>query len=182
MVIRLFMPKGRDAFSQFDGSYLPATHFVHSTAMAVVTVSHFVTDVFALRIVTASGNHRESRNVRDEQPFREILAERGVAVDHASLNRWIVRYLPLIAAQTQLHKGSTARSCRVDETYIKVCGQWTYLYRAVDREGQTLDVMRSERRNLGAARRFFKNAIASNGVPHKIVIDKSEAIWLVCGQ
>ena len=64
---------------------------------------------------------------------------------------------------------------RVDETYIKVRGQWTYLYRAVDRDGQTLDFMLAERRNLGAARRFFKKAIAANGVPDKIVIDKSGA-------
>ncbi|MBC8719734.1 IS6 family transposase [Ochrobactrum sp. Marseille-Q0166] len=107
--------------------------------------------------------------------LQEILAERGIAVDHATLNRWVVRYSPLIAAQAQLHKGPTARSWRVDETYIKVRGQWTYLYRAVDREGQTLDFMFSEHRNLGAARPFFKKAITSNGVPHKIVIDKSGA-------
>lgn len=58
---------------------------------------------------------------------------------------------------------------------MKVKGRWTYLYPAVDRDGQTLDFMLSERRNLGAARRFFKKAIASNGVPDKIVIDKGGA-------
>ncbi|WP_244430478.1 MULTISPECIES: IS6 family transposase [Brucella] len=107
--------------------------------------------------------------------LQEILAERGIAVDHATLNRWVVRYSPLIAAQAQSRKRPTARSGRVDETYIKVRGQWTYLYRAVDRDGQTLDFMLSERRNLAAARRFFKKAIAANGVPDKIVIDKSGA-------
>ncbi|KAB2665845.1 IS6 family transposase [Brucella tritici] len=107
--------------------------------------------------------------------LQEILAERGIAVDHATLNRWVVRYSPLIAAQAQSRKRPTARSWRVDETYIKVRGQWTYLYRAVDRDGQTLDFMLSERRNLAAARRFFKKAIAANGVPDKIVIDKSGA-------
>jgi len=107
--------------------------------------------------------------------LQEILAERGIAVDHATLNRWVVRYSPLIAAQAQSRKRPTARSWRVDETYIKVRGQWTYLYRAVDRDGQTLDFMLAERRNLGAARRFFKKAIAANGVPDKIVIDKSGA-------
>ncbi len=107
--------------------------------------------------------------------LQEILAERGIAVDHATLNRWVVRYSPLIAAQAQSRKRPTARSWRVDETYIKVRCQWTYLYRAVDRDGQTLDFMLSERRNLAAARRFFKKAIAANGVPDKIVIYKSGA-------
>ena len=63
----------------------------------------------------------------------------------------------------------------MDETYIKVKGKWTYLYRAVDRDGQTLDFLLSERRNLSAARRFFKRAIAANGVPDRVVIDKSGA-------
>ncbi len=63
----------------------------------------------------------------------------------------------------------------MDETYIKVKGKWTYLYRAVDRDGNTLDFMLSERRNTAAARRFFKQAIATNGVPDRFVIDKSGA-------
>ena len=62
-----------------------------------------------------------------------------------------------------------------DETYIKVKGKWTYLYRAVDRDGQTLDFMLSERRNLGAARRFFRKTILSNGIPNKVVVDNSGA-------
>ena len=107
--------------------------------------------------------------------LQEIMAERGVQIDHATLNRWVVRYSPQIAAQAQIRKRPTLGSWRVDETYIKVKGKWTYLYRAVDRDGQTLDFMLSERRNLGAARRFFKKVIASNGVPRKVVIDKSGA-------
>ncbi|MRN47573.1 IS6 family transposase [Brucella sp. 10RB9212] len=107
--------------------------------------------------------------------LQDILAERGIAVDHVTLNRWVVRYSLLIAAQAQSRKRPTARSWRVDETYIKVRGQWTYLYRAVDQDGQTLDFMLSERRNLAAARRFFKKAIATNGIPEKVVIDKSGA-------
>jgi len=63
----------------------------------------------------------------------------------------------------------------MDETYIKVKGRWTYLYRAVDRAGQTLDFMLSERRDLAAARRFFRRAIASNGLPDRVVINKSGA-------
>ncbi len=114
--------------------------------------------------------------------LQEIMAERGVEVDHATLNRWVIRYAPQIADRAQKRKRSTLGSRRVDETYIKVKGQRskvkgqrTYLYRAVDRDGLTLDFMFIELRNLGAAWRFFKKAIASNGVPHKIVIDKSGA-------
>jgi putative transposase len=107
--------------------------------------------------------------------LQEILAERGITVDHATLNRWVVRYSPQIAAQAQMRKRPTASSWRVDETYIKVRGKWTYLYRAVDRDGQTLDFMLSERRDLAAARRFFRKVIATNGVPEKVVIDKSGA-------
>lgn len=107
--------------------------------------------------------------------LQKIMAERGVDVDHATLNRWVVRYSPQIAEQAQKRKRLTLGSWRIDETYIKVKGKWTYLYRAVDRDGQTLEFMLSERRNLSAARRFFKKAIASNGVPHKVVIDKSGA-------
>ena len=107
--------------------------------------------------------------------LQEILAERGIAVDHATLNRWVVRYSPQIAATAQIRKRRAANSWRVDETYIKVRGQWVYLYRAVDRNGQTLDFMLSERRDLAAARRFFKMAITANGVPERVVIDKSGA-------
>ena len=107
--------------------------------------------------------------------LEEILAERGVQVDHATLNRWVVKYAPQIAAQAQARKRQTAKSWRVDETYIKVKGRWAYLYRAVDRNGKTLDFLLSEHRDLAAARRFLRRAIAANGVPDRVVIDKSGA-------
>ncbi|WP_226937485.1 IS6 family transposase [Pseudogemmobacter faecipullorum] len=107
--------------------------------------------------------------------LEEIMAERGVRVGHATLNRWVVKFSPLIAARAQSRKRPTASSWRMDETYIKVKGQWTYLYRAVDRDGQNLDFLLSERRDMAAARRFFRQAIARNGVPDRVVIDKSGA-------
>ncbi|AKI03339.1 transposase (plasmid) [Hoeflea sp. IMCC20628] len=107
--------------------------------------------------------------------LEEIRAEHGIVVDHATLNRWVVKFSPLIAANAQTRKRGTASSWRMDETYIRVRGKWTYLYRAVDRDGQTLDFMLSERRALAAARRFFKQAIGTSGVPDRVVIDKSGA-------
>ncbi len=107
--------------------------------------------------------------------FEEILAERGVTVDQATLNRWVVKFAPQIAAEAQARKRPTATSWRMHEPYIKVIGRWTYLYRAVDRDGQTLDFTLSEQRDLAAARRFFKRAMAANGVPERVVIDKSGA-------
>ena len=107
--------------------------------------------------------------------LKGILAERGVAVDHATLNRWVVKYSPLIAANAQAKKRPTGVSWRVNETYIKVKGKWTYYYRAADKFGKTLDFMLSQRRDKAAARRFFKRAIGTNGVPDRVVIDKSGA-------
>jgi putative transposase len=97
----------------------------------------------------------------------------AIKVDHSTLNRWIIRYSPMIAAAAMKKKRPTASSWRMDETYIKVKGQWVYLYRAVDKYGDTLDFMLSERRNEEAATRFFKQAIDNNGLPNRVVIDKS---------
>jgi putative transposase len=103
------------------------------------------------------------------------MAERGVIIDHATLNRWVVKYAPQIAVQAQKRKRQTSSSWRMDETYVKVRGKWRYLYRAVDKQGKTLDFMLSERRNEPAATLFFAKALSSNGLPEKIVIDKSGA-------
>lgn len=107
--------------------------------------------------------------------LEEIMAERGVQVDHATLNRWVVKYAPLIALEAQRRKDGTSRSWRMDETYIKVKGTWLYYYRAVDKSGKTLDFMLSEHRDEAAATSFFKRAISNNGLPEKVVIDKSGA-------
>jgi putative transposase len=107
--------------------------------------------------------------------LEEIMAERGVQVDHATLNRWVVKYSPDIAKTAQVRKQTTARSWRMDETYIKVKGRWMYLYRAIDKHGKTLEFLLSRRRDKAAARLFFRRAIKKNGVPERIVIDKSGA-------
>lgn len=107
--------------------------------------------------------------------LEEILVERGVVVDHATLNRWVIRYSPLVALEAQSAKSKPDRSWRMDETYVRVKGKWQYLYRAVDKHGNTVDLMLSERRNTAAAKKFFARALAANGIPKKIVIDKSGA-------
>ena len=94
--------------------------------------------------------------------LEEILAERGVKVDHVTLNRWVVKYSPLIASKAQARKRPTAVSWRMDETYIKVKGKWMYYYRAIDRFGQTLDFMLCEQRDGAAATAFFTRAIGNN--------------------
>ena len=71
--------------------------------------------------------------------LEEIMEERGVDVDHATLNRWVIEYSPLVAEEAQRRKAPTSRSWRLDETYCKVKGCWMYLYRAVDKFGKTLD-------------------------------------------
>ena len=116
--------------------------------------------------------------VRDAVSYRdleEIMAERGVAADHATLNRWVVKYSPLIACQARRRKSATSRSWRMDETYIQVKGKWTYFYRAVDKFGKTLDFMLSQHRDEAAASAFFTRMIENNGWPEKVVIDKSGA-------
>tara|TARA_R110002073_G_scaffold216432_2_gene376634 strand:+ start:201 stop:587 length:387 start_codon:yes stop_codon:yes gene_type:complete len=92
--------------------------------------------------------------------LEEIMVERGVEVDHATLNRWVVKYAPLIAATAQARKRPTAVSWRMDETYIKVKGKWAYYYRVVDKTDKTLDFTLSERRDKAAARRFSSGQLA----------------------
>jgi putative transposase len=107
--------------------------------------------------------------------LEKIMAERGVTVDHATLNRWVAEYSPLIANSARRRKVPANRSWRMYETYVKVRGDWVYLYRAVDKFGKTLDFLLSKRRNKAAATKFYARALEVNGLPKKIVIVKSGA-------
>jgi putative transposase len=107
--------------------------------------------------------------------LEEIMAERGVRVDHATLNRLVAKYSSQIAANALRRKPPVNRSWRMDETYIKVKDKWLYLYRAVDKPGKSLDFMLSKRRNKSAATKSFARALEVNGLPRKIVVDKSGA-------
>jgi putative transposase len=107
--------------------------------------------------------------------IEEMMAERGVFVDHSTLHRWSMKILPVLAAAFCQRKCPVGRSWRMDETYVKVSGQWKYLYRAVDRDGDTVDFLLRAKRDHAAARAFFERAIDLHGVPDKITIDKSGA-------
>jgi putative transposase len=107
--------------------------------------------------------------------IEEMMAERGVFVDHSTLHRWSMKMLPVLAAAFRRRKRPVGLSWRMDETYIKVAGHWTYLYRAVDRDGDTVDFLLRAKRDHAAARAFFERAIGLHGVPEKITIDKSGA-------
>ena len=107
--------------------------------------------------------------------LQEIMEERGVNIDHVTLNRWVIKYSSSLALAAQKSKRAVASSWRMDETYIKVKGQWVYLYRAVDKFGDTVDFMLSEHRDKAAAIAFFNQAIDTNGFPSKVVMDKSGA-------
>jgi transposase-like protein len=102
----------------------------------------------------------------------EMMRERGVFVDHATVHRWAIKVL---AAVFRRRKHPVGKSWRVDETYIKVAGQWKYLYRAVDRAGDMVDFLLTAKRDMAAARRFLERAINLHDLPEKITIDKSGA-------
>ncbi len=106
-----------------------------------------------------------------------MLADRGVDVDHTTLFRWTQAYAPRIEKRIRPHLRPSGASWRVDETYVRVKGRWTYLYRAVDSRGQTIDFLLSARRDAEAAKRFFRKALgqphAAN--PRTITVDKNPA-------
>jgi putative transposase len=105
----------------------------------------------------------------------ELMRERGVHVDHATMNRWVIKYSPQLEDAFHRRKRPVWVSWRMDETYIRVKGEWRSLYRAVDKHGQTIDVLLTEQPDQEAALRFLKKAIRRHGVPETITIDGSEA-------
>ncbi|MDH6147508.1 MULTISPECIES: IS6 family transposase [Paraburkholderia] len=107
--------------------------------------------------------------------LEEMMAERGIPVDHSTVHRWAIKLLPVLEKAFRRCKRPVGKSWRVDETYIKVKGQWTYLYRAVDKAGNTVDFLLRARRDKEAARRYFEKAIDQNGVPETVTIDRSGA-------
>jgi transposase-like protein len=113
---------------------------------------------------------RFSLSYRDVE---ELLAERGIEVDHVTVYRWVQRFTPLFADAARPRRHATGDRWFVDETYVKVAGRWRYLYRAVDQYGQVIDVLLSEQRDTAAARRFFIRALAHGPEPVEVTSDKA---------
>ena len=101
----------------------------------------------------------------------ELLTERGLTADHTTVWRWVQRYAPELNKRCRRELKPTNRSWRVDETYVRVKGKWTYLYRAVDSTGATIDFLLAARRDAAAAKRFFRNALCAPGHPRPRVIN-----------
>ncbi len=105
------------------------------------------------------------------------MQEQGIKVDHSTINRWVLKYAPELDKRIRPHLQPTNDSWRVDETYVKVKGEWKYLYRAVDSEGNTLDFMLSAKRDGKAAERFFRKVLKATytQAPRVITVDKNAA-------
>ncbi|HSH78871.1 MAG TPA: IS6 family transposase [Herpetosiphonaceae bacterium] len=105
----------------------------------------------------------------------EWFAERGLIVDHSTVYRWVQRFPPLFGKAARAHRRPVGRKWRVDETYCRLNGKWTYIYRAIDEDGQVVDAYFSQRRNAGAAQTFFEHAINETGVkPERVTTDKAK--------
>src|SRR4051794_9737536 len=108
--------------------------------------------------------------------LEELLAERGIEVDHVTLYRWVQRFTPLLVDAARPCRHAVGDRWFVDETYVKVAGSWRYVYRAVDQHGQVIDVFVSKKRDTAAATRFFTTAIAAHGEPGEVTTDKAHAL------
>jgi transposase-like protein len=104
----------------------------------------------------------------------ELLAERGVQVEHVTIHRWVRRFTPILAEAARCARHAIGSRWQVDETYVKVASCWRYVYRAVDEDGQVIDVYVSSRRDSGAARRFFDRALTTAVVaPVEVATDQA---------
>jgi transposase-like protein len=113
----------------------------------------------------------------------ELLAERGVEVDHVTVYRWVQRFTPLLADAARPCRHAVGDRWQVDETYVKVAGQWRYVYRAVDQFGQVIDVFVSRQRDAKAARRFLEQTIGTTKrTPAEVITDKAAAYPAMLGE
>ena len=105
--------------------------------------------------------------------LEELLAERGIDVDHVTLYRWVQRFTPELIEAARPGRHLAGDRWFVDETYVKVAGVWRYVYRAVDQYGQVIDVYLSNHRDIASARTFFTAALAAHGEPAEVVTDRA---------
>ena len=100
-----------------------------------------------------------------------MMADRGIALAHTTILRWVQHYLPEFEKRWSRHARPIGGSWRMDETYIKVRGRWVYLYRAVDKAGRTVDFFLSRNRDVNAAKSFLRRAMKNTRKPAKITLD-----------
>jgi len=132
---------------------------------------HFLPEIILLNVRWYC---RYALSYRD---LEEMMAERGIEVDHSTINRWVLKYAPELDKRIRPHLKQTNDSWRVDETYIKVKGRWKYLYRAVDSLGNTLDFLLCAKRDASAAERFLRKTLNASHTqsPRVINVDKNAA-------
>jgi putative transposase len=131
--------------------------------------AHFLQEVILMGVRWYAAYPLSYRHVE------ELIEERGVSVDHATIQHWVVKYSPQLEATFHRRKRPVWVSWCMDETQIRAKGQWYYLYCAVDKHAQTIDFLLTAHRNELAAKRFLIKAIRRNGVPETITIDGREA-------
>ena len=131
--------------------------------------AHFPPDVILMGVRWYVAYPLSTRHVE------ELMEERGVEVDHSTINRWVIKYSPQLEEAFHRHKRPVWVSGRMDETSSKGKGEWRSLYRAVEKQGQTIDFLLTEQRDEHAAKRFLTKAIRRHGVPEKSPIDGSAA-------
>jgi transposase-like protein len=132
--------------------------------------AHFPKEVILMGVRWSLAYPLSTRHVE------ELLEERGVELDQATLNRWVTKYSPLLEEAFQRRQRPVWVSWRMDETYMKVKGVWKYLYRAVDKYGKTIDFLLTDHRDEPAAKKFLTKAIRRHGgVPETITIEGSAA-------
>ena len=114
--------------------------------------------------------------------LKEILAERGIDVDHVTLYRWVQHFTPLLVDAARPCRHTVGDRWFVDETYVKVAGAWRYVDRAVDPHGHVIDVYLSRGRDSGAARRFFTAALRAHGAPEEVATDLAPVLAQVIAE
>jgi len=158
-----------DSVALFDPGRLETGAVTSSCTSSVFSGFRFPREVIAVAV---------RWYLRYGLPYRdveELLAERGVTVDHVTIYRWVQRFTPEFIEAARPCRHAPGDRWFVDETYVKVAGQWTYLYRAVDQHGQVIDVLLSVRRDLTAARRFFTRTLRAGIVPAEVTTDRAPA-------
>ncbi len=132
---------------------------VNAAVRRVLKRLHYPLDVMLLCVRWYVAYPLSLRNLE------EVMSERGLLVDHSTVHRWALKLLPILGKLFRQRKRTVGRSWRMDETYIKINGQWRYLYRAVEENGDTVDFLLRAHRDKVAARRYFEKAIRNNGEP-----------------